>query len=611
MESELSEMVCGATARLGATMLQSAFEKYTSDFQIITRRSKARFENREWKMVLLDAEERIGLYHHHLSLTEALLRPLMGGEVHSLPLWAQIKTGYLELYRERYDSDLALIFFYSVMRRLFAETGKPIEYSDDEIRQSAPAQIEQDPNRPVRIYPADRPEDVTPGLLRRIVRDFRFRAPYHDLEHDVRLAVEMLRPELKQALGNRGIDRIEMLESAFYRNKAAYLMGRVISGRVIVPLVLVLLNPPEGIVIDTALCHETDLGHIFTSARSNFHTATDHYREVLQFLESIAPSRPKAYIYTAIGFIHPGKLQLVHELRRHLAETGEVFRVARGVPGTVMIVFELPAFGYVFKTIREVSAKPTFLGRDHVIAQYWRVHRTDRVGRMLDIMSFHNLRFHRSDFHPCLLDELLAAAPGTVWTEGGDVVFRFLYAQRQITPLDVYLASPSLAEPAKAEAAVDYGYALKDIAAAGIFVGDYLPKNFGVNRLGRVMLYDYDDIEDLILWNFRKLPEPPEWAETLSYDDWLSKGERDVFPEHDFRIFSTPAHGGTAFFEHHADLLQPGFWNAIKSELKAGNVPEYYPYPPHKRLRSRCAESEPRSRHVRGGASEANPGVIG
>ncbi|MEI6351314.1 MAG: bifunctional isocitrate dehydrogenase kinase/phosphatase [Verrucomicrobiota bacterium] len=589
----------GRIAREIALFLRDSFDDYSAEFLAITRRAKSRFENREWTGVLQDAQERIGLYHSHLNHISSRMQAALGPCVHDYSLWERVKTDYVEVCFERYDADLALIFFYSVMRRLFVETGDSIEYSDDEIRSSVKAQVEQDPNRPVRIYPADVPEDVTAELIQRIVGDFHFAAVFQDLPHDASLAAEMLRPTLRKALGTRKIDRIEVLESAFFRNKAAYLMGRVVSGSVVIPLVLVLLNRQEGIIIDSALSEEADLNNIFTSARSNFHTDTAAYREICEFLASIAPSRPKAYIFTAIGFIHPGKLQLVHELRRHLEQSGEKFCVARGVPGTVMVVFTLPTFRYVFKVIRDTSSKETFLGRQHVIAQYWKVHRMDRVGRMLDIMTFHNLRFRRSDFEPGLLGELLHQAPSSVRAEGEDVIFRYLYAERQITPLDVYLADPARPQEAKAKAAIDYGHAIKDLAAAGIFVGDYLPKNFGVNRLGRVLLYDYDDLDELVRWNFRELPDPPEWAEMLPYEEWLSKKEWDVFPEHDFRIFTVPAHEREVFLEHHRDVLIAGYWNSIKDQLQSGSVPEFYPYPQSKRLPARFGGEEgAHSRHV-------------
>jgi len=569
-----------------AGLIRDSFEAYRAEFRAITDRAQSRFEKREWNAVLGDAEERLGLYHHYLDVIEPRMRGLLGGRVHDYGAWERIKGEYCRAYLGLYHADMALIFFYSVMRRLYLETGDSIEYSDDEIRRSVKAEIAQDPNRPIRNYPADSPADITPGLIRGIVEDFRFQAAFRNLAEDAALAAEMLGPDLGIALGGRGIDRVEVIRSPFFRNKAAYLIGRIVSGKFIVPLVLVLLNPPEGIVIDAVLIQEADLSNIFSSARSNFHARTTGYRELFEFLESIAPNRAKAYIYTSIGFIHPGKLQLVHELRNHLAQTGEKFAVAEGVPGTVMIVYALPTFGYVFKVIRDVSTKETFRGRRHVVGQYWRVHRMDRVGRMLDIMTFHNLRFAQSTFEEKLLKELLRDAPSSVRIEDGRVVFRYLYAARQITPLDVYLADPDLPRDAKSRAAIDYGCAIKDLAAAGSFVGDYLPKNFGVNRLGRVILYDYDDLDNLVSWNFRALPEPPEWAESLPYDDWLSRGEQDVFPEHDFRIFTVPAHGKAAFLEHHADLLGPGFWNSIKGELQSGKVPEFYPYPRERRLRS-------------------------
>jgi isocitrate dehydrogenase kinase/phosphatase len=223
-------------------------------------------------------------------------------------------------------------------------------------------------------------------------------------------------------------------------------------------------------------------------------------------------------------------------------------------------------------------------------------------------MTFHNLRFHRSDFDEGLLEELLREAPSSVRKEDSYIVFRYLYAAREITPLDVFLMDENVPQQARAEAAVDYGYAIKDLAAAGIFVGDYMPKNFGVNRLGRVFLYDYDDLDELVCWNFRKMPETPWWAETLPYEDWLSKGEWDVFPEHDFRVFTVPARQSDSFLTYHSDLLEPEYWNNVKNELLSGIVPDFYPYPQRKRLRTRLDEDrDTYSRHV-GRVSQAGAG---
>jgi len=127
--------------------------------------------------VLDDAAYRIGLYHQHLNSIEPRMRAILADAVHDYSIWGWIKGEYEKAFLNTYHADLAAILFYSVMRRLYVETGDSIEYSDDEIRRCVKAQVQQNPNRPVRIYPADSPADVTPQLILRIVDDFNFCAP--------------------------------------------------------------------------------------------------------------------------------------------------------------------------------------------------------------------------------------------------------------------------------------------------------------------------------------------------------------------------------------------------------------------------------------------------
>lgn len=562
--------------------LQESFRAYYRRFQGITARGKIRFEQRDWRGVLRDAETRISLYHHHLNVIQAAIEGLLGDLVFQPALWEEIRPRYCAAFVGEYHLDLALIFFYSVMRRALVQKNIPVEYSGDEIRHHTGPHPKTDTGNLVRAYPAN--HGIHAGLIRRIVEDFGFEARYADLAGDAELAAELLARELASQTDLPPLDRVEVLKHPFFRNKAAYLIGRILAGERVIPLVIALLHPETGIEIDSLLTEEPDVANVFTSARSNFHTDPEGYREIFEFLKSIAPSRPTPYIYSSIGFLHPAKLELVRELRRHIAETGERFLVAPGVPGTVMAVFTLPTFRYVFKVIRDISFKSSYQGRRHVVAQYWRVHRMDRVGRMLDVTTFHNLCFRRQAFDPDLLADLLQAAPSTVQTSGDEVMLSYVYAARDVVPLDVYLADSALPESSKQSAVIDYGFAIKDLAAAGIFVGDYMPKNFGVTQFGRIMLYDYDDIDDLPNWNFRRMPAPPEWAETLPPEDWLSKGEHDVFPEHDFRLFLVPEGYRAVFEAHHADLLRPEYWNGIKSQLLQGWVPDFFPYPNRRRL---------------------------
>ena len=76
-----------------------------------------------------------------------------------------------------------------------------------------------------------------------------------------------------------------------------------------------------------------------------------------------------------------------------------------------------------------------------------------------------------------------------------------------MNPLNLYLQEAS--DDEVNEVMNDYGNAIKQLAAANIFPGDMLLKNFGVTRHGRVVFYDYDEIEPLIDCHFRRIQAAP------------------------------------------------------------------------------------------------------
>ena len=82
-----------------------------------------------------------------------------------------------------------------------------------------------------------------------------------------------------------------------------------------------------------------------------------------------------------------------------------------------------------------------------------------------------------------------------------------------------------------AHAVVEYGNAIKDLVAANIFPGDMLWKNFGVTRHGKVVFYDYDEIEYLTDCNFRRVPAARNEEDEMSGEVWYTVHKGDVFPE--------------------------------------------------------------------------------
>jgi isocitrate dehydrogenase kinase/phosphatase len=141
---------------------------------------------------------------------------------------------------------------------------------------------------------------------------------------------------------------------------------------------------------------------------------------------------------------------------------------------------------------------------------------------------------------------------------------------------------------------IQYGNAIRDLAAANIFPGDMLLKNFGVTRHGRVVFYDYDELRLLTEVRFRRMPPPRDDADEMSAEPYFHVGPNDVFPE-EFLPFLIPAGPlRDVFVERHVEILTCGFWQQMQQRQEARELVDFFPYPDAARLpRDEVAHSDP------------------
>jgi isocitrate dehydrogenase kinase/phosphatase len=104
-------------------------------------------------------------------------------------------------------------------------------------------------------------------------------------------------------------------------------------------------------------------------------------------------------------------------------------------------------------------------------------------------------------------------------------------------------------------------------------------KNFGVTRFGRIVFYDYDEIEYLTACHFRKIPPPPPGYDDMANDVWYPVASNDVFPEEFATFLLTDPDIRATFLESHSDLLDAAWWQAAQRELTGDEVPEVLSYP--------------------------------
>lgn len=563
-------------ANLGARAVRDAWAGFADRFRIITRRARLRFEAGDWKGMRSDHVERLELYSSVARETAATVAGILGEKVEDRMVWAAMKAVYSGLIEERTDWDVAETFFNSVTRKIFSTVGVDphIEFVDTDF--DDPPAVPPEPV--VRTY---RGGD-TAALVRGILLGAGFTTPFVDLSRDAEAVAARIDARLSRLGSSPRVDRIDLVDPVFFRGKGAYLIGRIHAGRDAVPFAIALLRPPEGIVVDAVLLTENELSILFSFTRSYFHVDVRSPHTLVNFLSSLMPRKRRAELYMALGHNKHGKTELYRELRRHLAASTDTFEIAAGTRGLVMVVFTLPGFDVVFKVIKDRFGVPKQVTRAQVLNRYRLVFRHDRAGRLVDAQEYEHLQFPKSRFTPELLDLLGRECARTVHVLDGEVAIEHAYVERRVTPLDVFLADAS---PADAERVIlEYGQAIKDLAAGGIFPGDLLLKNFGVTRHGRVVFYDYDELTSLSECRFRRLPPAPTYDEELADEPWFAVGPHDVFPEELPHFLGLPEDLRSLLLSKHPELFDVDAWIGWQERVEAGDIIEVYPYGPEARI---------------------------
>jgi isocitrate dehydrogenase kinase/phosphatase len=532
-----------------------------------------------------------------------------------MEVWQQVKLLYIGLLVDHHQPELAETFFNSVTTKIlhrsyfqndfiFVRPAVSTEYIETEVKGGRTTYMS--------YYPA---HDSMVETVEQMMKDFDFRVPFEDLRRDCQWVAQAMSEKLGDAT-LRANFQVQVLSGLFFRNKGCYVVGKLINGFTEYPFALPVLHrastaggPIEAgatrLAIDAALFDENDLLMLFSFARAYFMVDMEIPSAYVQFLRSMMPRKPRNEIYNALGLAKQGKTLFYRDFMYHQHHSTDKFRIAPGIKGMVMLVFDLPSFPYVFKIIKDYYPPQKDTTREQIMGKYLLVKQHDRVGRMADTLEYSNVGFPRDRFTDDLIEEIQKFAPSQIEISDRDgdgtleVMLKHVYIERRMIPLNIYLqeafdaggANPTDMRPAAVRAreqiergVVEYGNAIKDLVAANIFPGDMLWKNFGVTRGSKVVFYDYDEIEYITDCNFRRVPAPRNEEDEMSGEVWYSVGKYDVFPE----TFGPFLLGNPAvrevFMKHHGDLLDVDFWQSHKERILAGHVHDVFPYDKEKRF---------------------------
>ncbi|QNB12021.1 bifunctional isocitrate dehydrogenase kinase/phosphatase [Paraburkholderia tropica] len=568
-----------------AQTLLDGFDRHYRSFCAAAARARACFEARDWQGLQQLARERIASYDERVRECVVTIEDEYDAEHIDDDVWEQIKLHYIGLLTTHRQPECAETFFNSVCCKILHRS-----YFNNAFIFVRPAisteYIENDEPAAKPTYRAYYPlKDGLAGTLERIVTNFQLDTPFEDLRRDVECTMRAMRETFGDVEPKANF-QIHVLASLFFRNQAAYIVGRIINGDALVPFVVPIRHVGDGrLALDTALLRTDDVLIMMSFAHSYFLVDMEVPSAYVEFLRSIMPRKAKGEIYTSLGLQKQGKNLFYRDLLQHLRHSSDRFIVAPGIRGMVMIVFTLPSYPYVFKVIKDSFPAPKETTREQVEAKYQLVKRHDRLGRLADTLEYSSVALPLARLDDALLRELETLAPSMIEYEGDQLVIRHLYIERRMVPLNLWLQNGS--DEDVEHGIREYGNAVKDLIRANIFPGDMLYKNFGVTRHGRVVFYDYDEIEYLTDCNVRAVPPPRHEEDELSDEPWYPVGPRDIFPETYRTFLLGDPRVRRYFLEHHADFFEPALWQDSKSRLLAGEVPDCLPYEASARFRAR------------------------
>ncbi|MDO4248322.1 MAG: bifunctional isocitrate dehydrogenase kinase/phosphatase [Neisseria sp.] len=575
------------TAKAVAETMLAGFNRHYMLYRAVSAQAKALFEAADWKGIQELVALRIQMYDERVAEAVAVLREKWDAGCLPDEVWAAAKKEYIALLIDHKQPELAETFFNSVSTKLLAK-----EYFDNQFIFVKPATSTEFIDSDEPIFQSFYPDTQgLRGCLRKILHYFGWAVPFENVREDIGGILRAAKHYLKEEWPPKELNlHIQVLSSAFYRNKSAYVLGMMVNGSSKYPFALAVTHNAAGrLQIDAALFDPKQISVLFSFARAYFLVDMPVPSAYVRFLREMLPMRSDGDFYTLLGLHKQGKNIFWREFTQHLSNSQDKFILAPGVKGLVMSVFTLPSFPYVFKVIKDTFGPNKDFDREYVRQKYLLVKKHDRVGRMADTLEFSDVPLPKSRCDGAFLEEMRTLAPSQIEETEDRVVIKHVYIEYRLKPLNLFMQKALPAE--KAAAVIDYGFALKELASANIFPGDMLYKNFGMTRFGRVIFYDYDEIEYMTDCNFRKIPPAPNPEMEMSGEVWYPVHKGDVFPEEFGPFLLGEPDVRQVFLQHHKELLTPEFWQGKKERLMQGLMDDFYPYPQSVRFRPEKTEA--------------------
>ena len=373
-----------AWAGIAQTILEG-FDRHYSLFRQYSRVGQRCFEQADWQQTADASLLRIQGYEQRVHETVDAILERFPEAASRADSWPRIKITFIGKLMNHLQAECAETFYNSVACRVLHRNYYNSEYI---FWRPAISTEYLEGSRPV--YRSYYPGSV--GLRRslmEILSGFDLDVPFENLRRDLRYLERAVLDRRNKGWKAQPNYQLQVLGSLFFRNKAAYIVGRQINGADRQPFVIPLLRNSDGtMTVDCLLMRQKDVAVLFSFSRAYFLVDMEVPSAYVRFLLSIMPRKSPVDLYAMLGLQKQAKTLFYRQLQHHLRHSRDNFQVAPGVRGMVMLVFTLPSFQFVFKMIKDRFDPPKTSTEAEVRAKYQLVKNHDRVGRLADTLEY-------------------------------------------------------------------------------------------------------------------------------------------------------------------------------------------------------------------------------
>ena len=205
--------------RSTAEWVAAQFEKIYDEFLEVPHQAKAAFEQQNHGTSIWLSRHRLSLYSDYIHRMGAYLKAIQPNISFDVDFLNDLESLYWQMMEGRYEADVAYAFMHSIRRMVYRDEWKPVGYTfweTDVSTQKFPVEL---------LHHYEVAEEIEAALIEEILQLPDFAVPYADLAGDARLIAVRISRFVRRR--DAEVVQVEMIDAGFYRNRGAYLVGRI------------------------------------------------------------------------------------------------------------------------------------------------------------------------------------------------------------------------------------------------------------------------------------------------------------------------------------------------------------------------------------------------